>query len=268
MRLRQLISLALVMTALLMLFILVSSVSTCVIYPDSYHQPCSILFGHMTSTTSNTTSTTTQSTTSSTSSTSTTTTTTSTSTTTTSSTTTSTTLFECSEGFELREVLGDDVCIPSDCFLNVPYMRQEQDNWCGPAVIQMVSGYYGVNRLQTNLATGMRTGEITTVDMLVKILEKQGFITDVYKEDDFEDWFIELNKRVCVKKTPVIVLQRIDYGDKDRGHYRVVVGMDALNVYALDPILGLRVFTWEEFQKLWEGNRETRYDNLLIVPHH
>ena len=233
------------------------TVSFCSLFDDNTSSVMEV-----TTTTTSSTSTTTSSTSSTTTSSSTT----NTSTSTTTTTNTSTTIFSCKEDYTMRNSSFGKICVPDNCFLKVPFYKQEHESWCGPAVVQMISEYYSISRLQSNLANSMRTDEVTTCGMLVKLFEDFGFRTIVKKEDEYDDIYSYVHETVCLDKNPLVVLQRLNTDDQVNGHYRIIVGLDDKRVYFLDSTIGLISATKEDFNNLWKKNQNVEDDNVTIMP--
>jgi ABC-type bacteriocin/lantibiotic exporter with double-glycine peptidase domain len=161
---------------------------------------------------------------------------------------------------------GVDDCVPKACYIDVPLHLQEMDTWCGPAVVQMISGYYGISRIQANLAASMKTGNVTNVGMLWKLFADFGFKVNGSQEGQADRRLVELERTVCEEKVPVVVLQRLSVNDTKYGHYRIVVGFDAGRVFVLDPIIGLSAYGREDFTALWRKNRDVETGNVALVP--
>src|SRR5512139_3971539 len=60
---------------------------------------------------------------------------------------------------------------------NVPYYHQEQGYWCGPAVLQMILEYWGVEKTQTEIASVVydADGKVTTMFAMKNYTRNLGF---------------------------------------------------------------------------------------------
>jgi hypothetical protein len=132
-------------------------------------------------------------------------------------------------------------------------------------VVQMISGYYSASRVQSTIAESLSTGNITQVWRLWKLLNDYYFQVNVTVGGNAQHKLSEVEREVCERKVPVIVLQRLTIDDMKYGHYRIVVGSDGNTIYVMDPIVELSSFSREEFLMLWRKNAEVESDNVAIV---
>lgn len=140
---------------------------------------------------------------------------------------------------------------------------------CGPASLKIVLGYYGVDKSERELAMLTNTTEIgTNAENIKHAAESLGFSVMTKNESNFFDIESWLEKKV-----PVIVnwftRGRSDYSDSEvaDGHYSVVAGLDAENIYLQDPEIGkLRKLKREDFMKVWFDftGEAIKQDELII----
>lgn len=126
---------------------------------------------------------------------------------------------------------------------------------CGPASLKMVLGYYGIEKLEQEIAKMCGVDEELGMDdeTIKRVAEELGFRVEIKNNSTFEDIQHWLDK-----KAPVIVnwftRGRADYEDSEvaDGHYSVVVGLDDKFIYLQDPEIGkLRKIEREDFMKVW-----------------
>ncbi len=71
--------------------------------------------------------------------------------------------------------------------LDVPYHKQDNEYYCGPAVLQMVFNYFGYFKSQNLLADGAGTNEEigTTNQNMIKTAVSHGFYCYVNNDSTF-----------------------------------------------------------------------------------
>ena len=118
-------------------------------------------------------------------------------------------------------------------FLDIPVYRQESENWCGQAVVQMTLAYYGINKTQKQIAEEMEKLDRTYPHDIAGYLEGQGFNAYVLelgdeRWDDFEPY---------AGKYPVIVE---DDGEVvvTPSHWMLLKGRGELGYVWIDPETG------------------------------
>ncbi len=140
--------------------------------------------------------------------------------------------------------------------LNVkPFQETLHGGYCGPASLKMVLNYYGRDKSEEEIAVQCkRDPDLGTTDIALKqVAENYGFeviIQDKASFDDLKHWLD--------RKVPVIVnwftRGRSNYSDSEvpDGHYSVVIGLDANNIYLQDPEIGnIRTISRDNFLKVW-----------------
>lgn len=141
---------------------------------------------------------------------------------------------------------------------------------CGPASLKMVFDYYGIEKLEAEIAKLCgTTEELGTDDQgMKKAAESIGFKVEIKDNSTFEDIQKWLHKKI-----PVVVnwftRGRIDYTEEEvsDGHYSVVVGLDDEFIYLQDPEIGkLRRIKRDDFMKVWFDFRGEyiKPDKLII----
>ena len=151
---------------------------------------------------------------------------------------------------------------PARYIKGVPFVKQKP-HYCGPASLAMVLGYWGVNLTQDEIAAEVFDphAKLTPAYKMVQFAQKLGFFSRGITGS------MELIKYCIYLEIPVIVLQK--YSLKHPvGHYRVVVGYNDKDRYfeVLDPAVGRKQISYEEFIELWKpGTTFTMTNWTLIV---
>lgn len=153
------------------------------------------------------------------------------------------------------------------CYIDVPYYQQINNTYCGPAVMQMVLGYYNVTLDQEYIADKVSTDNITNSSNICNFFSNYTWSNYMFKVQCASNVTMEkIEEIVCNESRPVIVLQRLAINDEVYGHYRVVVGADNDYMYVIDPLFGLNKTRKEDFLMLWRKNNATLSDNWSILP--
>lgn len=134
--------------------------------------------------------------------------------------------------------------------LNIPFVRQINDYFCGPASLEMIFGYFNCEKSQCELAKIMGTKEIvgTEKDKMVKAVHEHDFHYYEKNNSDFDEI-----SRLLKNKVPVIV-NFIEPSDNE-SHYAVVAGLTCREIIFADPWNGKDFkMTREDFFKRWYGH--------------
>jgi tetratricopeptide (TPR) repeat protein len=152
---------------------------------------------------------------------------------------------------------------------DVPFYKQNQRNYCGPAVLSMVLNYWDKDKVftQEEISSNIfdASVEITNNSEMVFYPYDKNFRVLSFNGD------IEQLKSLVRENIPVIILQRVVDKIVNKGHYRVVVGYDdAKNVMILnDPWFGDKLsMSYKLFSELWAFGKELNKKNwaLVILP--
>ena len=136
-----------------------------------------------------------------------------------------------------------------------PFQETLNADMCGPASLKIVLEYYGINKLEDELAriAGHKKNLGINDKGIKTVAEKLGFKVRIKNNSSFKDIESWLKKEV-----PVIVnwftRGRTDYGDSSTadGHYSVVIGLDDDFIYLQDPELGaMRKIERNNFMRVW-----------------
>jgi uncharacterized protein YvpB len=135
--------------------------------------------------------------------------------------------------------------------ISVPYVRQTNGYFCGPAVIEMLLGFSGVKATQKELAKTGKTKSYrakvpgTMHNGLIKIARKYGFYCYVHESSS-----LHLLKHFIIDGYPVVV--NYTNPSNNEGHYSVVTGFDEKDIIMNDPWEGENFkIKKEEFLKRW-----------------
>jgi predicted double-glycine peptidase len=145
----------------------------------------------------------------------------------------------------------------------VPDVRQSTDYSCGAASTQAVFSHWGIDLREGVLMQELGTSEAngTTPGSILRVAAEHGLAADMRTNMTLADLQDALSRNIAV----IIVGQAWTENhsanftwadDWVDGHYMVVIGLDAQNVYLEDPaILGARgVIPREEFLDRWHDD--------------
>ena len=102
---------------------------------------------------------------------------------------------------------------------NVPYLTQK-GNYCGPATLSMVLGFWGVKKTQDEIASIIYTGVVGTAPQTIEAFCKTlGFRAITFRGD------IEIWKKLLEQNIPILWLQQLE----QRAHYMIITGYDDIS---------------------------------------
>jgi len=166
---------------------------------------------------------------------------------------------------------GSKLNPPAD-LLAVPDTRQSVDYSCGASALQAVLMYYGDEYMESSLMNMLgTTANGTNPKDIVRVAVDLGYNAEIRENLSIDDL-----ERSVKNGVPVIVDGQAwrDGEDLDKpwgnvwesGHYMVVIGTDAKNVYLEDPsLLGSKgVIPREEFMERWHDYDDKKYYNMGI----
>jgi len=145
--------------------------------------------------------------------------------------------------------------------MKVPYHEQINPYSCGPAVFQMVFGYFGTRASQKTLAKELKTTKkIGTKNRdLVRVANENGFFSFAQRYAT-----VSKIKRFLSRGLPVIV----DFIEpsEEEGHYAVIVGRDRSNFIFNDPWNGRGMkMNEKDFLKRWRDGNGMCHRWLLVL---
>lgn len=140
-------------------------------------------------------------------------------------------------------------------FIKMPYVRQENDYYCGPAVLQMILEKFGVKKSQKEIAQAANS-----------TLERGTFHRDMCRMAKENNLYVYAKKNATIEEIeklvdqgfPVVVNYIEPEGD---GHYAIVIGYGTDDLIFNDPYHGEKFrFPKKEFKHRWHNIKK-----LLIV---
>ena len=167
--------------------------------------------------------------------------------------------------------------LPPSLFASVPDVRQSTGYTCGASALQAILAYWGTEEREDRLAARLKsTPEAGTHPLdIVRVAREFGLTADLRDGLDLSD----LERALADGATVIVDLQAwrdradIPWTETwDDGHYMVLLGMDAANLYFEDPsLLGARgVIPRAEFVDRWhdyEGDPPLDAVRPEIQPH-
>ncbi len=132
--------------------------------------------------------------------------------------------------------------------LKVPYFLQKTDYTCGPASLQMVLAFYGIEATEEELATELETNsDIGTLHHnIIEGVKSRGLYTYVNDKGTINEL-----RSLLDLKVPVVVRFIEPYDDED--HYSVVVGANRFFITVHDPSNGAKqYYTHRSFLRRWK----------------
>lgn len=141
------------------------------------------------------------------------------------------------------------------------YRKQENEYFCGPAVVQTILGYFGKKMSQRRLAillkTNARTGTSTTA--LVRGIRNFGFHATAHYQGSLEEIRHSLRQHI-----PVMV--NYQEPEKNEGHFALVVGFSRSSIFLHDPWHGPKFrVSLSYFMSHWHGQYERQGKQWLMA---
>lgn len=147
--------------------------------------------------------------------------------------------------------------------MTLPYARQLNDYYCGPAVVHMMLQVGGITKGQHHLSRKLKTHPKsgTSPTSMMRVFREHGFRVSSRRAASL----VQV-KRELDKNTPVIILYIEP--SSDEGHYSIITKLDHRTVTMHDPWNGhnFRV-TRPVFLRRWRsGHGEWRRWMMTAVP--
>jgi len=157
--------------------------------------------------------------------------------------------------------------------LKVPYVEQNNENSCGPAALEMVFKFYGININQNDIFEqykkpnpDLKDNYYITTDDLVNFAKNNGFNESFWKKTDLTEK--EINNLIngfIEKRIPIIACQQFTK-EIPSGHFRVVTGIFKNKIYFHDPYDGPRKnWTMNKFIDYWMPSGKTVTGGVYII---
>lgn len=159
--------------------------------------------------------------------------------------------------------------------LDVKFVNQ-YENYCGPASLEMVLDYYGLNYTQKELAKmiDMNVNEGVSPSDIIDLVKELGFNKSSIASCDLGVLLYSVDKGY-----PVIV--RTYDSNLEKAHYMVVVGYDinkellivndpaSFTDTKIDSYIGSREISFEDFEYLWNinllGDQNNSYNLMILI---
>lgn len=155
---------------------------------------------------------------------------------------------------------GGDPSGKNEGHAEMPYFRQENDYYCGPAILQMILERFGIKKSQEEIAKVADTNSErgTFHRDLLKMVRENGLYAYAKRHATVK----EIEKFVD-EGLPIVVNYIEPEGD---GHYAIVVGYDTQDLVFNDPWHGKNFrFPKKEFESRWHNMRKTSFGWLMVV---
>lgn len=160
--------------------------------------------------------------------------------------------------------------------LSVPFVKQNYNNSCGAAALEMVYKYNGLKDVSQeeifNKSEKFDLGNgnyILKEETLVLDAKSRGFFSEIFQASfsDIKDG-VEFLTSFIKHKIPLIVCQQWKK-NSGIGHFRVVIGIDENFVYFQDSNIekGLEYLKWKhkKFFDHWETDGKMVLGNTCII---
>ena len=145
--------------------------------------------------------------------------------------------------------------------LNIPYHKQKNSYYCGPAALQMVFAYFKYRLSQQKIAREARTNARhgTKNRALIRVAVKNGFYVYAQNNSTF------LKIQYFLKKGWPVIVNFIEPTDNE-GHYAVVSDITPGHIVLQDPFngKGLKIPRLE-FLPRWHNKKNTQKRWLMTV---
>jgi predicted double-glycine peptidase len=170
-------------------------------------------------------------------------------------------LYACASHTYFRQVKDiKDIPKEANVIKNIEFFKQEKDEWCGPAVLQMVLHFYGLDEKQEIVSREVfdeREGVVKLSEM-VFYPQSKGLKSYSFKGN------LDDLKELISRGIPVVVFQKASK-EINKGHYRLVVGCYQDWIMLADPLLGNNTFVKEkDFLELWNLGEEENWSMVAL----
>lgn len=140
-----------------------------------------------------------------------------------------------------------------------PYVKQETEYYCGPAVAQMVLAHFGVSATQADIAKELNTDHVvgTSVKELQSFFSRREFIVSCKNNASWDDITKELTHGL-------VIVGFIEQGGDP--HYALVTAVKEDAIVLNDPWHG-EGFTLkkEEFLERWKDIEPAYYGEQMLM---
>jgi predicted double-glycine peptidase len=154
-------------------------------------------------------------------------------------------------------------------FMKLPQVTQHTPVHCGPAAMQSVLSYYGVEYFQEDIGKKMGTSTEygTPVNNMVRFASEEGFGANLHQGISK----VKLQGMLDQQHPVIIVIQAWAGGEVDKvdwkstwdsGHYVVAIGYDDNRVYFMDPYL-VSSYAWIPWDELFDRWHDEGMDGVI-----
>lgn len=144
--------------------------------------------------------------------------------------------------------------------INVPYFEQGTPFSCGPASLNMMFLFHGVQKTEEELSLRLHTNNTTGTSHgdMIRVAQEEGFY--VFENDDSS--MVEIGG-LLKQRIPVIV--HFTEPSENDSHYAVVVQVDGTHLMFNDPWNGEKItMEIDDFIKRWSSEKRSE-DNWLMA---
>ncbi|MFA6909441.1 MAG: cysteine peptidase family C39 domain-containing protein [Patescibacteria group bacterium] len=145
----------------------------------------------------------------------------------------------------------------------IPYYKQKNAYFCGPAVMQMILAYYGIRTTQTALARRMRTNTRrgTTYRMMIATARRYGLRLTTNRRGTLR----QLKRESSLYPTCVEYAER----DNNEAHYAIIKVVQKDRIILYDPYFGKDyILPRSEFLARWRdawGTQGIRFRWMMSI---
>ncbi|NTU67136.1 MAG: hypothetical protein HGB08_04420 [Candidatus Moranbacteria bacterium] len=144
--------------------------------------------------------------------------------------------------------------------LKIPYQKQKNAHYCGPAVLEMAFLRLGLVMPQEDIARQIGTSQErgTENENMIRFATEQGFEVTAKRGSSISDI------REMLKKDLPLIVNYIEPTDED-GHYAIVSGITPHNIILHDPWHGKDFkLPHQKFLERWKDS-EGKYVRWMMV---
>ncbi len=144
----------------------------------------------------------------------------------------------------------------------IPYFKQENEYYGGPAVVEMILATKDVTRTQSEIADIMGTTQAkgTELSTIQNILAAHGFLTERTNDATLE----EIIEALVVKR--MVIVGYIDPDNNALAHYAIVREITDSSIILIDPLHGENfTLARDDFESRWRDNENNMYGNRMML---
>ncbi len=144
--------------------------------------------------------------------------------------------------------------------IHIPFRKQENDYYCGPAVVQMILAGNGLEIAQQEIASAMKTDKHgTPIKEIERFLKTQGFETKRTNNASWEDIEDSLGEG------ETIIVGYLE-PEEEKAHYAIIASMTEHQLFLLDPWHGAeQSLSRDDFEHRWRDDEDGAYGNRMML---